>query len=188
MLLSIQDRDWLRILTLLTGTWKSQTEQRVPCPENIIFVIKYLGFMKRGSWDISLQLLKAPNVCNFRWRTVLWLTLVLSSLWMLSSVVKDSFLVWSKKELLNLGREQKRHSQSRWWVIQVIFKNLPAHANASCVKPLIAHGTQNGVLVITDGLLTFAAGELYASLGGPGLGWTSLESLFSWNEHIPNTS
>ena len=50
-------------------------------------------------------------------------------------------------------------------VFQVIFKNLLAHANASCVKPLMEHDTLNGVLITSDGLLAFAARELYASLG-----------------------
>ena len=50
-------------------------------------------------------------------------------------------------------------------VLQVIFKNLPVHANTSCVKPLITRGTQNGVLIASDGLLAFTAGKLYASPG-----------------------
>ena len=83
---------------------------------------------------------------------------------MLFSSVRVSFLVWSKKESLNLGREQKAHSLPiKVMVFQIIFKDLLAHNYASYVKPLIARSTQNGILVASDGLLTFAAGLPYPS-------------------------
>lgn len=37
-------------------------------------------------------------------------------------------------------------------------------ALASCVRPMIERGTQNSVQITSDGLLEFAASELYASL------------------------
>lgn len=86
---------------------------------------------------------------------------------MLSSSVKDSFPVWSQR-VTEFRERAKSTLPIEVMVFQVIFKSLLAHADASCVKPLIAHGTLNGVLITSDGLLVFAARELYASLGSVG--------------------
>ena len=75
-----------------------------------------------------------------------------------------------KKRVTKFRERTKSTLPIKVMVFQITFEDMLAHLYASCVKPLIARSTKNGVLVASDGLQTFAAGKLYTSPGRARIG------------------